>query len=245
MKKISIKQIIIFIITLFILLYITYYLCNISVEKSIRVAKSIKTDDKLLALKNKQIKELSCVPRKNIDKGIIYAEAMKQYWEWKIKYLWHIDDEEIKVNCKLGYDLFGKSKDGICYPQVIMKNGTTKIYNPKTDNYLYYPEYYNKNVDFIVEMKFIASYKEDCCKLFTYEEMNKEIHNMKNIDNVNIVNLFHYNELEITDNELLSKIYFLRVIQKLGENNGNEYLSFTYYPVSKCGKVPYFDYFDL
>ena len=46
MKKIPIKQVIIFVVTLFILLYSTYYFCNIAIKES-KTTKIVKKNNKL------------------------------------------------------------------------------------------------------------------------------------------------------------------------------------------------------
>lgn len=261
MKKVSIKQVIIFVVTLFILLCSTYYFCNVAIEES-KTTKTIKKDNKLSDKeieyrKEKYIKELSCVPKKNIDKGIIYAEAMKQYWNTKMVNIWGhyysgkdsaADDERhyselVKSECGLEEEFFGKrwySKNDY-FPHITMKNGVNKIYNPEKDDYLYEPENYNKNVDFTVYMKFQnLYYKEDCCKLLDYNEMIKEVNDIKKLDNIHI---FQYEyRIERLNVEVLSKIYFLRVIENGGNYRDKDYIEYNYYPVSLCGKVPY--YFD-
>ena len=189
--------------------------------------------------KERYLKELSCVPEKTLDKGIIYAEAMKQYWDWKIRTIWYryeeyskgehpmgkydamLSAEKIKKECGLEKNIFGQRKftKNTCLPLVTQKNKPLRIYNPKKDGYLYPPENYNKDVDFTVDMRGYL-FKEDCCKLLTYEEMKNEINNFqkKNL-NIRLV------DFDLTNNEeILRKVYFLRI-------------NHSYYAISLCGKI--------
>ena len=238
MKKLSIKKISIFIIVVCIVVSIIYWQNR---KNSFEYRKK------------QYIQELLCVPEKPIDKGIIYAEAMKQYWNWEMDYIWYryeqwkqgehpggeydasLDAEREKRKCGLEENIWGKrwfSKD-YCYPHVVMKNGTIKVYRPEQDDYLYKPEYYNKDVDFTVYINGnispeSLSHKEDCCKLLTYDEMKEDVIKKQN-DNVEV-----YQKFDLVDNEdILKRMYFLKI------------RSSSYYPVSQCGKVPYFTYFSL
>lgn len=150
---------------------------------------------------------------------------------------------QVKSICGLEKDIFGKPyyTTDYCLPQVINKNGKIKTYNPNTDDYIYKPTNYNQDVDFTVEMKYSGLFfKEDCCKLLDYNEMITEVNHIKKIDNIHI---FQYEyRIERLGADLLSKIYFLRVIENGGNYRDKDYIEYNYYPVSLCGKVPY--YFD-
>ena len=190
----------------------------------------------------KYIKELSCTPEKPLDKGNIYAEAMKQYWKGRVDTIWYryeqwkqgdhptgaydgmVQAEKLKRECGLEEGFFGQRRfsKNDCLPLVTYKNGTLKVYNPynvEKDDYLYKPENYNKDVDFTVNL-IDKLHKEDCCKLLTYNEMKKE--------NEDILNKKKLHIMESGGNEdILKRIYFLKI-------------NSSYYPVTQCGKILYF-----
>ncbi|MBQ9259547.1 MAG: hypothetical protein IJ187_06830 [Neisseriaceae bacterium] len=246
----SIKKI----LGIFIFIGIIVFIIYLQYEHNTR-----KNQDIMIKRHNKRyIKELSCTPKKPIDKGIIYAQIMKQYWNSQLERLWVEYEEKnvplsgaeglyrsnrVKNICGLEEDIFGKHfyTKNYCFPHVINKNGEIKTYNPNMDDYIYKPKNYNQDVDFTVEMKYSGLFfKEDCCKLLDYNEMITEVNHIKKIDNIHI---FQYEyRIERLGTALLSKIYFLRVIENGGNYRDNGYIQYNYYPVSLCGKVPY--YFD-
>ncbi|MBQ9182221.1 MAG: hypothetical protein IJ143_00375 [Neisseriaceae bacterium] len=241
------KKILCFIVFVFIIVSIVY----------LQYKQRNKSND--FNKEERYTQKLYCIPENTIDKGIVYAEAMKDYWEWEVDKIWYryeqhkkgehptgkydgsLSAKRIKEKCGLEKSFLGKRKfnKDVCLPFVFYKNGTIKAYNPyniEKNDYLYKPENYNKNVDFFVNMSGL-SYKEDCCKLLTYEEMKIEINNIKEIEKNNskfIINDEHIKNID--DINLLKKIYFLRILR-----NG-EYKVIIYYPVSQCGEVIDFAY---
>ena len=234
MKKLSVKKISIFVIVIGIVVSIVYL-------------QNGKNKNETYDLKSVYIEKLSCIPEKPIDKGIIYAEAMKQYWQWQIDTIWYryeqykkgehplgeyaamLDAERIKKECGLEKNIFGQRKftKNTCLPLVIQKNKPLRIYNSEKDTYLYQPENYNKDVDFTVDMRGYL-FKEDCCKLLTYDETRKEVDKLQKQD----LNIYLIDFDLINNEEILRKVYLLRI-------------NYSFYPVSLCGKVPHFAYFHV
>lgn len=222
-------------------------------------------------IRKEYLKELNCVPEQPIDKGIIFAETMKQYWLAEMAYLWdrynspkemsNYEVDNVKNVCGLewkkswiGPDTKTITQDN-CYPFIVKADGSKKVYKPEIDNYVYKPEFYNKDTDFIVLRNATnndesdnfgypnSAYPKDCCKLLTYQEMIEEQNHIDEnefkvwkyyMDTENRRNTWYH----ISDNELLSKMFFLRIKHK--DKIGYE---IAYYPVSQCGKVPFFTYY--
>lgn len=220
----------------------------------------------------KYLKEMYCTPEQPIDKGTIFAEAMQQYWQAEMAYLWNRYDapdqvgggepDNVKDVCGLEWSKSWISSDtktitqDNCYPFVVKDDGTRKVYKPEIDNYVYQPEFYNKDTDFIVLRNAINrdksdnlgypndAYPKDCCRLLTYQEMIEEQNHID--ENEFEVIRYYLNTRQdkiswyhIPDDELISKMFFLR-IKRRHRDLSNE---ITYYPVSQCGKVPFFTYF--
>ena len=250
MKKISVKQISIFIIIICIMVSIVYWQ---------------NRKNSFDYRKKQYIQELSCVPEKPIDKGIIYAEALKQYWPWEMDSIWYryrqnkrgehptgaydgeLDAERIKRKCGLEENIWGKHwfrKDD-CFPKVLQNenhNDIAYVYKPQERNYLYKPENNNKDVDFIVKFSNVI-YPKNCCKLLTYEEVKNEMNYLRKIKEKEMNNhKFYIHDIKYEDINLLSKLYFLRVF-RYDESNvaGGE---IRYLSISQCGKVPHFAYFQ-
>ena len=239
MNKLPIK----IILVLIIFIGITAFIINLHYYKNV--------------INNNNIKTLSCTPKQPIDKGIIYAEAMKQFWEHKLNYIWHLyesnmDDyhigdydgllraNDIKKKCGLEKSFFDNRKftKTTCFPLATINKRILKVYDPKKDGYLYQPEHHNKDTNFVVEWRY-GIFKEDCCKLITYKEMQKEINKIEEkVKNNNKLKLRIYDNMKnITDINLLSKIYFLKISHTQSE--------YQYYPISQCGHLFYHYGYDI
>ena len=224
-------------------------------------------------IRKQYLKELSCIPKKPIDKGVIFAEAMKQYWQADINYIWHFYDsninstawdeqswaEEIKNKCGLEKNFWGNERwfnKDTCYPNVTNANGSKFVYKPEQDEYLYKPQHYNQDTPFeVIREEHI--YPKDCCRLLTYQEMIKEqteIEKQDNSSNISVGKMYidtsNYNKntqkgYHIDDERLLNQVLFLRVKSFYISSAGLDDIktAFRYYPVSLCGKVPYLTYF--
>ncbi|MBQ9682640.1 MAG: hypothetical protein IJV35_05145 [Neisseriaceae bacterium] len=231
-------------------------------------------------IRKKYLKELSCIPKKPIDKGVIFAEAMQQYWQSDIDYIWHyyerninssaVEDqysaEQLGAKCGMEKKFWGKrwfSEDN-CYPLVINSNGSEFVYKPEQDGYLYEAKYYDQDTPFEVmsgrdRLKMV--YPKDCCRLLTYQEIIKEQTEIEKQYNSSKINLIRkYIETErfnkdtqigwyVDDEHLLNQVLFLRIKSQITEwvprKPLNNWTSIEYYPVSLCGKVPYFTYYNL
>ena len=198
MKKIPIKAILSIILEIIICISVgvgIIYLQYIQSKKTNNVGG--------VYIRKQYLKELSCVPKKPIDKGVIFAEAMKQYWQADINYIWHFYDsninstawdeqswaEEIKSECGLEKNFWGNKRwfnKDTCYPNVTNANGSKFVYKPEQDEYLYKPQYYNQDTPFeVVRIRDAIKtvYPNDCCRLLTYQEMIKEQTEIEKQDN--------------------------------------------------------------
>lgn len=101
-----------------------------TLDKQPKAMKEIN-DEKIL---RKYIDILSCVPEQQIDKEVIFAEAMKQYWQYKMDKLWDEDKNlnnihnfpyRVKIvedHCGLKFNWRGKPSKmtkETCYPWVV------------------------------------------------------------------------------------------------------------------------------
>ncbi|MBQ9259549.1 MAG: hypothetical protein IJ187_06840 [Neisseriaceae bacterium] len=94
-------------------------------------------------IRQKYIEILSCTPEQSIDKKIIFAEAMKQYWQYRMDELWKHDEEindlysfpnklrTVENHCGLEFDVFGNplsiTKE-TCYPWIVPYKNTNELY---------------------------------------------------------------------------------------------------------------------
>lgn len=136
-------------------------------------------------------------------------------------------------------------KEGYLYGVKNLLQG--KIYDPKKEDYLYQPEYYNQDAPFSIIQNYELNkhwYAPDCCRLVDYEDYEK-------IDDLNNKNIIKGLVLRKWDSNFpkdkLQKINFLRLkVHYLNTSGFPEFntdgFSIYYIPVNHCGNIiPEFD----
>lgn len=92
-------------------------------------------------IRQKYIDILSCVPEKPIDKKVLFAEAMKQYWQYRMDELWEHDKDisdlygltytTVENHCGLKWNIFGKPASitkETCYPWMVSYKTPEELY---------------------------------------------------------------------------------------------------------------------
>ncbi|MBQ9724446.1 MAG: hypothetical protein IJV56_03785, partial [Neisseriaceae bacterium] len=110
------KKILCFIVFVFIIVSIVY----------LQYKQRNKSND--FNKEERYTQKLYCIPENTIDKGIVYAEAMKDYWEWEVDKIWYryeqhkkgehptgkydgsLSAKRIKEKCGLEKSFLGKRK---------------------------------------------------------------------------------------------------------------------------------------
>ncbi|MBR6027226.1 MAG: hypothetical protein IK065_06505 [Neisseriaceae bacterium] len=138
--KILRKKSLIILLSIIVLINVIWAYKFYSIEKDFYSPKKeyVSVTNKLTdeKIRQKYIEILSCVPEKPIDEKVLFAEAMKQYWQYRMNKLleqdkmikddWtyqHVEPFSIvEFHCGLKFDKKGKSLEitkETCYPWIV------------------------------------------------------------------------------------------------------------------------------